>query len=138
MSFKYLSDGLFLIAVSAYAVNFLVERFGGGNTLTQGYLNDLICLPFWMPILTYGLRRLRLRSHDRPPQPHEMLTAFAVWAFLFEVHFPNSQALKPYTYADPWDVVSYAAGGVLTWIWWQWVYSSSTTPIGSNAALMQP
>lgn len=129
MTFLYLRDPLFLSCFLLYALNRTAEHFGWGTRLTESYLNDLICIPFLLPILLYGQRVLKLRHHDRPPTILEILVPTLVWAWMFEVYLPATELWRGRAVADPFDVVCYVAGGVVSWIYWQQRYSGKTLPV---------
>ena len=55
------------------------------------HLNDLICIPFWVPIMLWGQRRLGLAGVDRPPMASEILLPLFVWSWFFEMILPSSR-----------------------------------------------
>ncbi len=118
MKFKYLRDRLFLTCFTVYWINRLMEGLELSTELFQFYLNDVICIPFWVPMMLWALRRLGLRRHDAPPQPHEIAIPVFIWGMMFEVILPNTAGWSHVTVADPWDVVCYAAGGWLASLYW--------------------
>ena len=113
--FRYLRDPLFLFCLVLYFVN----RFGLKPLFPQSFfhdhLNDLICIPFWIPILLWLAKKAGLRRHDNPPLWAEVFVPTAVWSVLFELVFPR---LTPRCVADPWDMTCYAAGALLAFRWW--------------------
>ena len=124
--FGHLRDPLFLACLAIYVANRIAEDLGLTHWLLRGYLNDFICIGFWVPILTFGLARLGLRESDPIPEGPEIAIAFLVWALMFEVWLPTTSLLADFTTADPWDVVCYAAGGILAGIWWRWHYEAAS------------
>ena len=77
MPLRYLRDPLFLSCVVFYFVNRLLLKphVHGGvmGTLIHGYVNDLICLPFWVPIMVWMMHKTGLRASDAAPQATEIL-----------------------------------------------------------------
>jgi magnesium chelatase family protein len=49
------------------------------------HLNDLLCIPFWVPIMLYVQRRLGLRADDNSPRPGEISMAMHGVLFLDEL-----------------------------------------------------
>jgi hypothetical protein len=129
--FRYLADPAFLVCVAIYFTNRQLESYGWGFWITTYYLNDFICLAFWMPIMVGILRLLRLREHDDPPTRHESVIGFAVWATMFELWLPSTQMFAGLTVSDPWDIVCYGLGGVLITAWWEWFYQNDGTSMAA-------
>lgn len=122
MAFAYLRDPLFLVSFSAYWLHRSARGLGVDIALLRAYLNDLICIPFWIPILVWGLRRLGLRQHDDPPHAHEIIIPLVIWAAVFEVLLPATPTWRGLATADPNDVLCYALGGVVAARFWSWRY----------------
>ena len=125
MTFAYLRDPLFLCCVGAYGINRTAEDFGWSHWFLRGYLNDLLCMGFWMPILMFGLRGFGLRASNLPPTKQEIAIAFLVWSTMFEVWLPSTRRFAGLTISDPWDIVCYAAGGILASLWWTHYYTNT-------------
>lgn len=121
-SFDYLRDRLFLSSAAIYLVNKFVFKEFTSWPFCHGYVYDLICIPFTLPPILWGLRRLRLRVDDRPPTLWEIAGAVVGYSLVFEVWLPMVPIRSRYIYADPWDVLCYAAGGVGADLWWRWSY----------------
>lgn len=121
--FRYLRDPVFLVAVALYLLNRFVVRPATGDPgdFFHCYLNDVLCLPFWMPPLLWICRGLGLRRHDAPPTVGELLFYVLLWSLWFEGIAPASpiRAWFPETVGDPWDVVAYAAGGLIGGLLWR-------------------
>ena len=63
MRFRYLRDPLFLACVVVYFVNRFVLKAVWEAGFVHTHLNDLICVPFWVPIMLWVERRsLKLRA----------------------------------------------------------------------------
>ncbi len=123
MPFAYLKDPLFLVCFVVYWINRWVEAAGYSTELTESYLNDLICAPFWIPIMLWLLKVLRLRTHDRPPAGHEVLIPLLIWTAVFEVLLPVTPQWGIPAIADPVDVLCYFAGGFAATLFWTWRYT---------------
>lgn len=120
-SFRYLRDGLFLTACLLYALN----RWGLKPRIHSAFLHDhfddVLLIPCALPPLLLMEKWLRLRPHDQPPLPGEIVLNLVIWSILFEVIGPH---IFPHAVGDPWDVVSYFAGGIFAGFWWHWRYPS--------------
>jgi hypothetical protein len=119
-SFRYLFDPLCVTAIVLFAVNrFALKPLGVAEPFVFGYVNDLLCLPIFLPI-SLGLQRLmRVRRHDDPPRLWETLQHAAIFSVVFEVVLPRFPAYFV-SRADPLDVVAYFVGGLFAWAWWRW------------------
>lgn len=124
--FVYLKDPLFLACLSAYCVNRLLANHGMSVPLLRSYLNDVICIPFWIPIMLWAQRKLGLRKHDGPPQPFEVVIPLVIWALVFEVFLPATPLWSHVALADPIDVLCYALGGIVAVQFWSWRYAGQS------------
>src|SRR5690606_3953439 len=88
-SFRYLVDPLFLSCVCVYLVNRLLLKPYMLNPISKGYLNDLLCIPFGLPIMVAILNTLRLRLHDLTPRTVEIAVAIVIWSLAFEIIIPE-------------------------------------------------
>lgn len=91
-----------------------------GGWFTHGYLNDVLCLPLFLPIILRLQSLLRIRRHDLPPTLFEVLHNWAIFSILFEVILPRLPAFR--TTGDPWDAVAYLVGGLLAYACWNRLY----------------
>jgi len=119
MRFAYLRDPLFLGCLAVYFVNRWVCKALFAGTFWHAYLNDLICIPFWAPIMLFGMRKLRLRDHDGPPEAHEILIPLLVWSVVFEVWLPQTAAFRGLSVADPFDILCYTLGALAAGVVWR-------------------
>jgi hypothetical protein len=117
--FRYAADPICLGSIIIYGLNrWLLKPQGIGGAFTQGYLNDLLCLPLFLPIILGVQRLLRIRRHDGVPRMWEMLQHWIIFSVLFEIVLPRyPQYFR--TTADEIDVVAYLIGGLIAWAWWQ-------------------
>ena len=123
MPFAYLRDPLFLVCFAAYVLHRPLASQGLSTPWLRGYLNDLVCLPFWVPIMLWVQRTLRLRTHDDPPHASELIIPLLLWAAVFEVALPATQTWSGLAFPDPFDVLCYATGGLASALFWNWWYS---------------
>lgn len=126
MRFRYLLDPVFLMCVAVFMVNkCLLRPYLGDSAMGwffQGYLNDCICIPLWVPVVITVMRIFRLRDHDLPPQGHEILLPLLVWSVVFEVVLPQTILFRGIAIADAGDVLSYVVGAVFAAYAWHWIY----------------
>ena len=122
MRFRYLRDPLFLFCLISYFVNrWLIRPHVHGGFFHTSF-NDVICIPFWAPIMVWLMRRTRLRSHDLPPTWIEIVLPVTVWSFVFEVWLPHVTWFKRPMVGDPMDILAYASGALVSMVWWDWWY----------------
>jgi len=117
--FKYLADPVCIGSVVVYLVNRIwLKPSGISGTFGSCYLNDMLCLPLFLPMILWLQRRMGLRVHDGPPRVWEVLQHWAIFSILVEVLLPRfPQYFR--TVADPMDVVAYLVGGMMGWMWWR-------------------
>lgn len=122
MPFRYLRDPLFLFCVAAYSVNRLVLKphIHGGvfGAFLHGSLNDVICLPFWVPIMVWMMHKVGLRPGDAPPQAVEILIPLLLWSWFFELILPTLGPFRRLAVCDPEDILCYALGTLLAALFW--------------------
>ena len=106
MPFRYLKDPVFLICLAAYFLNWGLEEFSLSPVLAQCYLNDVICIPFWVPIMVWVAKKLCWRGHDRRPDVIEIGIPVIMFSAVFEVVLPFTATFRNKTIADPYDVQS--------------------------------
>ncbi len=122
MRFRYLKDPLFLACFSAYFLHRCLRSYGFSTPFLRAHLNDLICIPFWVPIMLWAHRRLGLRRHDGPPEGFEIVIPLLIWSFLFEVLIPARREWSIPAVADPYDVLSYCVGALAAAVLWRAYY----------------
>ena len=118
--FAYWRDSLALAATGLYALNRWVLVPAGAAGFWRNHFNDILVIPAALPLVLWLHRRLGLRQHDRPPTILEVGGHVAVWALLCEFAGPRWTS---HGTADPRDVVAYATGGALAWLWWRFRYN---------------
>jgi hypothetical protein len=120
--FRYLRDPLFLACFLTYWVHRWLASHDMSTELLRGHLNDVICVPFWLPIMLAANRWLGLRRHDGLPDAIEIVVPLLIWSALFEVVIPGHWAWQVPTVADPYDVLSYCLGALGAVVFWKWYY----------------
>jgi len=118
--FGYLRDPVFLTVFVLYFVNrFLIKPITFGHiAFFHSYFNDLICIPFWLPVVLWVHRKLGVRNHDGSPTRFELIMHLVVWSIFFEGMAPRMPNLFHSTTGDPWDVAAYAAGTLIAAVLW--------------------
>jgi hypothetical protein len=122
VNFRYLGDPLFLFCVGLYFVNRFIFKKIWLSGFAHEHLNDLICIPFWVPIMLFVQRRLGLRDGDDSPRPSEIIIPLIMWSWIFEVILPNTEWFRDYCVADYLDILSYTVGALGAAIIWRWWY----------------
>lgn len=135
MKFKYLSDPLFMFCLALYAVN----RWGLKHIFPSGFfhnhLNDLICIPFWVPIMLFAMRKLGARKDDAPPRASEVLIPLVLWSALFELILPNTALFRGLAIGDQNDIVCYALGACAATFIWNCLYPQTPSTATENASV---
>jgi hypothetical protein len=122
--FRYLRDPLFFACLGMYFLNrwALKPLLRGG--FLHDHLNDLICIPFWVPIMLWGQRKLGLRASDGPPFASEIVIPLFVWSWFFEMVLPETGLVGRRAVSDHLDIVYYSLGAALAASFWRWLYRS--------------
>ncbi|MCC7374339.1 MAG: hypothetical protein IT581_06770 [Verrucomicrobiales bacterium] len=112
--YAYWADPACLAAWVLYAANrwWAIPHWGGW--LLRGQFNDFLLIPAALPPVLALQRWLGLRTDDRPPLWREIGFHLLVWSILFEAVGPHLLRVT----GDPYDVVAYAAGGLIGGVWW--------------------
>lgn len=129
MPFRYLRDSLFLTAFCLYWFNRLVLKPLVPHGFLHNHFNDLLCIPFFVPIVVFVARVCRLRDHDRPPQAHEVLLPLMVWSIMFELYLPQHPFWSQWVVGDPYDVLWYCVGAMVASTWWRTRYPAGNAPL---------
>jgi hypothetical protein len=124
--FGYLRDPLFLFCIVLYALNRIVIKPNCEVYFFHAWLNDVICIPFTLPLMLWVLRLLRLRFHDEPPKPFEILIPLFIISWSFEVYLPNTEMFRNVTVADRWDVLAYSVGAIASGTFWFFWYQHNS------------
>jgi len=122
--FRYLRDPLFLVCLATYFLNRYVLKSIWQSGFVHEHLNDLICIPFWVPIMLFVQRQLGLRDGDHSPRPGELVIALFVWSWTFEIILPATALLGDACVADHLDGLCYAVGALGAGVFWRWWYGA--------------
>jgi hypothetical protein len=125
MRFRYLRDPLFLLCVVLYFANRPLLKQVLTSVFLDSCLNDLVRIPFWVPIMLYALRRLGLRRNDAMPGACEILIPLLVWSVVFELILPCLEPFRHIAVSDHVDVLFYALGALLAAVFWKTWYGDS-------------
>jgi len=115
--FGYIRDPLCLLCCALYATNRWIVKPHLHVPFFQFWFNDALLIPCALPVALWVQRWLNLRSHDRAPSAGEIFAHLAGWSILFEVIGPR---IMPHATGDAWDVVAYAAGALVSFVFWRW------------------
>jgi len=128
MPFKYIRDPLFLLCVGLYLANRLILRPYLACAFLSSYLNDAICIPFWVPVLVYLMRKCHLRSSDDSPSLHEIVVPLLLWSVVFELWLPSVSQFRGAFVRDHMDVLWYTCGSLVAVSFWRWYYRPRRVP----------
>jgi hypothetical protein len=104
----------------------------GKTNFFGSYFNDLICIPFWLPIVLLVTKYIGFRGHDEPPDWLELGFYVLLWSIIFEYVCPVYGKYFNYPVADPWDIVCYAIGAVIAWFFWNFNITDKTQIINQQ------
>jgi len=121
MRFRYLRDPLFLICVALYFLNRWVLKPHFSTTFFHSYLNDVICIPFWIPIMLFTMKALHMRKGDDFPTAFEILIPLILWSWVFEAYLPFTPMFKHLATSDYRDVLAYTIGGGVSALIWRFL-----------------
>jgi hypothetical protein len=117
--FRYLADPVCIASLVLYTINrYILKPHHIGGWFTHGYLNDVLCLPLFVPMILYAQHIIGLRKHAEYPRIWELFQTWAVFTVVFQVVIPRF----PKTFiaaGDPWDILAYFAGGIIAGIYWR-------------------
>jgi len=117
-SFRYIFDPLFVASLVAYTINRFVLKPNFQLRLLHDHLNDLLCIPLWVPIGLFIERRMKLRSHDNPPGLAEIIIPVVIWGWIFEVYLPANELGRSWCTPDPTDIAFYVLGAIIATLFW--------------------
>jgi hypothetical protein len=130
--FLYLRDPLFVFCVTTYFVNRFILKSIWETGFVHESLNDLICIPFWVPIMLWVQRRLGWRDNDDPPEASEIVIPLILWSWIFEIILPATNILGKWCIADYMDIFYYALGALIAGLFWARWYNRKA-PSSSSA-----
>lgn len=117
--FRYFTDPVCIACLIIYPINrWYLKPHHIGGWFTHGYLNDVMCLPLFLPMILYAQRLVGLRPSDAFPKWWEILQHWAIFSIVFELILPTMPQLYKHTH-DPWNVVAYLIGGIIAGLIWR-------------------
>lgn len=128
MRYRYLRDPLFIACVILYFLNKHLLKQVWHDGFVHSHLNDLICIPFWVPIMLWTQARLGLRPVPSIPSGLEVLVPAVLWSIVFELWLPNTATFAKVCTADPVDALCYVAGAAGAMVFWNWWYREFEPP----------
>jgi hypothetical protein len=83
--FRYFADPVCIACLIIYPINrwYLKPHRIGGH-FTVAWLNDVLCLPLFLPMILYLQRRLGVRWNDDPPRMWEVLQNWVIFCVVFQ------------------------------------------------------
>jgi hypothetical protein len=83
--FRYLADPVCIVSLCLYALNrFVLKPHHIGGWFTHGYLNDVLCLPLFVPMILYIQYVIGLRKSCDYPRVWEIFQNFAAFTIVFQ------------------------------------------------------
>ena len=130
--FRYLADPVCVAGALLCVLNrFVLRPHDLGGSFVACYLNDVLCLPLFVPVSLYAQRLLRVRRHDAPPLAWEIAQHAVVFSIVFELIIPRLGDTFRST-ADPLDALAYVAGGIVAGITWTMIYGRRQRSVPNN------
>jgi hypothetical protein len=114
--FGYARDPVCVVACVCYGVNRWLLPASLRGPFMRNHFSDVLLIPAALPLLLWLQRRLGLRLNDAKPQWSEIFLHFVVWSIAAEGVAPH---LFAHAVGDPWDVVAYAGGALVSGLIWQ-------------------
>ena len=128
MPFRYLRDPLFLFCLALYFANRFLFVPLVPLAFFHEHLNDVICIPFWVPIMLFIMRKCRMRRDDGPPASYEIVIPLILWSIIFELWLPFTSLFRGLAYCDYLDVLSYTCGAFAAAVFWRVYYRQRKAP----------
>ena len=107
---NYLQFCFFLLAGTLYLINRFLLNIVGLEEYTMPYLNDILCLPVALTVALFFQQKVIYKTTAYRLTKMQILFAFIYFAVVFEGILP---AFSSRYIRDGWDVLAYAAGGIL-------------------------
>lgn len=117
VEYKHIRDPLFVAAIILYCVNkLMLLRYGlMGGTFFESYLSDILMIPILLPILIWVVSKAGWRDLGTRPTHWEILATLIPVILVCEYIGPIYLRRGV---ADPLDILAYAAGGFVSWLYW--------------------
>ncbi len=107
---RFLTRPLFLLLTALFLANQLIEHFGIVVPFVHAYLDDFLTLPLGLSFVLFVQRFLVYRDGRYSLPVWQIVFAWVVFSVWFELILPQYKATSV---ANVWDVVAYAAGGLV-------------------------
>lgn len=115
---------LLLCLTTRFALKPLIDHW-----FVHEYLNDMLCLPLFLPVILQVQAWLRIRPREAMPTLLEVLHNGIVFTAVFELLLPRLTMFD--SVADPWDAVAYLAGGFVAYAFWNFRASPCAVNVAS-------
>ena len=135
--FRYCLDPVCLVSAVIYACNrWLIKPSPLGRlAFVHDQLNDVLCIPIFLPCALLVHHLLHLRMRGAKPTAAELLIHLMIWSVCFEVVAPSLPGIYRTT-ADWRDVAAYALGAALAGLVWKsWRLPRSLQSPGAAGSL---
>ena len=119
MNYRPWRDPLWIGCLALYLLNRFYLKAHIDSAFLRNSLNDCLCVPFWAPVMVWGMKHVGWREEDRPPDRLEVVVLIFVFSLLFEVWLPQVGLLKRIMHADAFDVMAYVVGGFVASLFWE-------------------
>ena len=114
--FRYARDPLCTAACACYAVNRWLLPLTLKGLFLRNYFSDTLLIPAALPLVLWIHQKLGLRPASARPAWTEIALHVAVWSGAAERGAPHGGSRAT---GDPWDVVAYAGGALVSGLIWQ-------------------
>ena len=109
-------DPVCMGACCLYALNKWVISLSLKGPFLRNHFNDTLLIPAALPLALWVHMQIGIRPADENPKWSEILLHLAVWSVACEVVAPH---IFTNATGDPWDIVAYAAGALISGVFWQ-------------------
>ena len=113
--FRYALDPLCVAACTGYAANRWLLPHAIKGVFLKNYFADTLLIPAALPLILWVHQRLALRPAGAKPSWSEILLHWGIWSVATEVIAPHLFARAT---GDPWDVIAYGGGALLSGLIW--------------------
>lgn len=113
--FRYACDPLCLAACAGYALNRWLVPLALQGVFLRNHFTDTLLVPAALPLMLWLQQRLGLRPPDTRPRWSEIFLHLIAWSVAAELIAPH---LFDRATGDPWDVVAYAGGALVSGLLW--------------------
>ncbi len=111
----FFRDPMWMVAMACYASHRCWQWYFPGAGWMDSYWNDFLMLPCALPLILWLYGLLGLRDDSIKPLGIEILGHGILWGLMAEMVGP---LVFDHSVGDPWDLVAYAAGGLVLYLRW--------------------